>query len=109
MTFPGIEQPNEAYNFVNNFKQNEAYNSFWPRTVTRMPDTPLTEMGRHVEIVHTEPTLGVTDAKVVHIYDEPILPYASADIQNQNQEVIYAEIPPTDTCNHPPHPLTADS
>ena len=94
MTFPGIEQPNEAYNFVKTFKQNEAYNSFWPRTVTRMPDTPLMEMpGRHVEIVHTEPTLRVTDPSNVHIYDEPILPYASADIQNQNQEVIYAEIP----------------
>ena len=73
-----------------------------------MPDTPLTEIGRHVEIVYMEPTLGVTDTRVVHIYDEPNLPYASADIQNQ--EVIYAEIPPTDTtCNHPPHPLRADS
>ena len=101
MTFPGIEQPNEAYNPVKTFKQNEAYNSFWPCTVTHMPDTPLMEMEtqRNIEIFHTVPTspLGVTDSSLEHIYDEPILP--SVDIPNQNPEIIYAEIPVTDTSN----------
>ena len=105
MTFPGIEQPNEAYNFVKTFKQNETYNSFWPRIVTPMPGgTPLTEIERPAELFHTKTTspLGSTDSSYVHIYDEPILP--ADDIQNKNPEIIYSEITAIDTCTSLPTP-----
>ena len=94
MTFPGIEQPNEAYNLVKTFKQNKAYTSFQPHTVHHVPGTAQIEIERHTENCHTEPSsppVVAADTNLAHVYDEAIL--LSSDGHNQDTEVIYTEIP----------------
>lgn len=92
MAFTDIEVPNEAYNLVTAFKQNDAYNSIQHQVVNHVPDIAQTERERHTESSNTGP-IAPLGTNLFHDYDEPIIVSANSPYQNINREVVYAEIP----------------